>query len=709
VSEKSKIGSRLRPEFEDIFPLLLKQKRVIFVFMAAVLVSVLIGGLLKQPEYRASATLQVRPKSGQELQHREVMDFTVRGYFEIQQFYRTELQIITSRRIREEVLRAYNEMGFTDLLEEDNGLAKLSAIVTVVPEEQSQLLRITTVHTDPERAAIIANLFATTYAERSLEVRQEMSSSATTWLRQQLDEYQAKYDQVNEELLQFKRDNNLADVEESLNTLNAQFEALNRAYGEKSTERLIYESEVSHHFDLSKRNDYDRLSRLLTSPTLTALNTELSELLAKEAEYASRYGAKHPSTAQIQGELESLRRAVNSEVDRVLRTERAQLDALSESQERLSGEIDTVKQAMLIFQEKKVDFDKLAAKRDETERLHKSLSSRLEEVALASRTQSNNVSFVDHAVAPESPFKPNIPLNMIVGLFVGLLGGVALAFLREYVDDTVSSKIDVSTYLKLPFLGVVPVIPEDIPANEYDLYTYYHPRSSVAEAVRGVRAMVELNPTRPSPTRLLVTSSLAREGKTSMVARLGIAYAQMGKRVVLIEGDLRRPRLHQVFSGDNTVGLANYLMDAATVDDILTPTVMPGLYAIYSGPSTAHPNEALGTERMEALLSELEKRVDVVILDSPPSVPLADAMVLSRFVDGVVLVVKDGSISRSVVEQMVEELRQVDANILGVVLNNVDIARNGSRYKYYHAYRDYYTSYADSSGSQQSAEEEVAK
>jgi capsular exopolysaccharide synthesis family protein len=319
----------------------------------------------------------------------------------------------------------------------------------------------------------------------------------------------------------------------------------------------------------------------------------------------------------------------------------------------------------------------------------------MEDVRLTSRTQLNNVDIVDRALAPANAYKPNIPMSLVVAFIVGLVGGVGLALLREFLDDTISSQLDVAAYLKVPFLGLVPRLPEGVSGQEADLFTHFNPRSSIAEAVRGLRAMIEMNPSGPAPRRILVTSSVAREGKTSTTLRLGVSFAQMGKRVVLIDADLRRPRVHKVLGADNSVGLSSFLVGAADAEDIAIPTPVPNLYAICAGPSSDQPAELLGSPKMHELLDLLEKRFDIILLDTPPSVALSDAVTLSRHVDGVLLVVKEQSVSRAVVKQTLDMMKAVDANILGVVLNNVDLQRGGSKYKYYYAYRDYYSNYDD--------------
>jgi capsular exopolysaccharide synthesis family protein len=690
-------------QIEDIWPILQKQRSVILLFLATVVITTLIGGLLRTKEYRATALIHLTPRPGQEVAVNEVVDFNTRGYFEIQQFYRTQIQIILSRSVREDVVDAYNALGYDDLLPEDDGAGKLYGMMTVIPEEQSQLVDISVVHTDPERAAVLANLIAEVYSKKNLDVRRDASAGATDWLASELQDYEDKVTEANQRLYEFKAASSLVDVEERLTTLEARMDALNNVYGQKTTESVILQTTLASHEELLKTGSWAELSKVLRSPLLDSAARDQAEETAKLADLSSRYGPKHTEVMQSKARLASLEASVRREVERIVDGERAQLTVVDREIASLSGEIDAVKTELLEYQRRTTDYDALKADLTRAEEVYSRLSQRLEEVRLSARTQLNNVQIVDQALVPSSPYKPNIPVSLAVAIIVGIVGGIGLALLREYVDDTITSQHDVNTHLKVPFLGLIPRLPEGISAREADMFTHYNPRGSVAEAIRSLRAMLEMNPNGPAPKRLLVTSSVAREGKTSTTVRLAISFAQMGRKVVVVDADLRRPRVHKVFGTDNTIGLSSYLLGVAGIDDLPQPTPVPNLFTVYSGEQTDHPAELMASTRMEELLTGLEERFDVVLLDTPPSVALSDAVTLSRRVDGIILVVKEQSVSRTVVKQTLDMLHQVDANILGVVLNNVDLQRSGSKYKYYYAYRDYYANYADTESDSEKA------
>jgi succinoglycan biosynthesis transport protein ExoP len=691
--QKSALAPLIDFQLEDVWPILRKQQTVILLFIGTVLSVTLVAGLLRTKEYRASALIHLSPHVGQEVAVNEVVDMNTRGYFEVQQFYRTQIQIILSRSVREDVVRRYTEAGYDDILLEEDGAQVLAGLMTVVPEEQSQLVEISVTHTDPARAAMLANLVAEVYSDRMLDARRDASSDAVGWLGTQIEQYGKKVADATEAVHEFKAATNTVDIGERLSTLDARLNSLNEAFAKKNTDRVLLEATVESHLELKAKGRLEQLGKVVASPLLETASRDQATAIAALADVAAKYGPQHPEHRQAKARVDALQATVEEEIRRLIAGEEAELIALRSGEESLAQEIASVKTEMLEYQRKASEYDALQNELKRAAAFYDKLSSRLEEVSLTAETQLNNVQIVDRAIAPEVPYKPNIPMSLAVAALVGVVGGIALALAREYVDDTISSQIDVAAHLKVPFLGLIPRLPENITATEADLFTHYNPRSSVSEAVRGLRAMLEMNPNGPPPRRILVTSSVAREGKTSTAIRLGVSFAQMGRRVVIVDADLRRPRVHKVFGADHSIGLSSFLVGAATVEELPTATPVPNLYCVYAGAQTEQPAELMASSKMEEMLTGLESMFDIILLDTPPSVALSDAVTLSRRVDGILLVVKEQSVSRAVVRQTIDLLQQVEATILGVVLNNVDLQRAGSKYKYYYAYRDYYSNY----------------
>ena len=272
-----------------------------------------------------------------------------------------------------------------------------------------------------------------------------------------------------------------------------------------------------------------------------------------------------------------------------------------------------------------------------------------------------------------------------MALALGLVLGAVLGFVIEYADNTISSPEHVSTYLRVPFLGIVPRLMATDDDRDRAMYTFANPRSPASEAVRAIRTIIEFNPRVQQLKRLVVTSSVPSEGKTNTIVSLAVSFAGLGRKVLIIDADMRRPRMHHIFEVPKEFGLSSVLK-GASLESATLPTGVPGLDMLPAGPRTEGPNELLASQAMADLLTELDRRYDLVLIDTPPSGMLSDAAILSKLVDGVVFVVREQTVSRRMVRDVVYRLQQVGAPMLGVVVNDVDLSRRATKYKYYYDY-----------------------
>ena len=348
-------------------------------------------------------------------------------------------------------------------------------------------------------------------------------------------------------------------------------------------------------------------------------------------------------------------------------------------------------------------YERMKRDRDNAANIVEQMHARDVELELQAKTQLNNVRIVEDARPNPRPTSPNVLQNLLVGLVAGLVLGLGGAFLLEWLDDTVSSPHDVTTYLRARLLGIIPKVKDASDEGERSLFTHHNPRSNVAEAIRGIRTVIELDPSGEPPQRLMVTSALSGEGKTSTTLRLAIAYANLGRKVVVVDADMRRPRVHKVFGFERVPGLATTLLGEAPVDDSIRPTSIENLSFVPAGKAFDRPNELLTSDRFEEFLQALDERFDMVFVDTPPSVILSDARLISRHMDGVVVVAKERTASRTMVREALRGLRQVRANVLGVVINGVEFSRRnayayyGYGYGYEYAYSGYSYGHDDES------------
>ena len=322
------------------------------------------------------------------------------------------------------------------------------------------------------------------------------------------------------------------------------------------------------------------------------------------------------------------------------------------------------------------------------------LLSKLEEARIAAAKQTSDAKIIDPAYPPVSPVKPRKRLNIILGVILGLMLGLGLAFVEEYMDTSVRGPEEVESVLGVPVIGSVPEMGgKDVRER---LVTQYDAMSPTAEAFKGIRTNIRFSGAGEEVRVILVTSSGAGEGKTTVASNLGIVMAQMGKRVLLVDGDLRRPMVHKIFGMEREPGLTEVIVGEAELGVAIRRSEVEGLDVLVSGHIPPNPSELLGSVRMRRVIEEMRGRYEYVVIDSAPLMPVTDSVELSTLVDGVVLVARHRWTSTKMLKKTVELFERVDAKVLGVVLNFFSINASGYRYREYKRY--YYSYYHQTNG-----------
>ncbi|MFT7519195.1 MAG: succinoglycan biosynthesis transport protein ExoP, partial [Kiritimatiellia bacterium] len=621
------IDARLRPS--DILPMLRRGWVLIVLCTTISLIVAGVGVMVAKREYQATALLQIVPQTSQEVQGKQVMDIKSAGFQETERFYRTQMALFQSRKLSEKVIVQYNQRGYDDITLEDQGADLLRAMIEAYPQERSQLVQVSVTHHDPNNAAILANLVAKTFVTENIAVRQNAASDAKVWLEKNIVKVEQRHRSAVTSLLQFKSDNNLVDVDQNTTAMSSKMSALDHSFGSVTTERVLLESRISGHKALLKSGDYATLASMMDVPVLITLTRLYSEARSEHAAIAARYGAKHPEYSRSKARVAGIEHELTLETKLAVAAEVAQKKLLLQQEKRLTDERGNTKGDLLERQRLEASYMELKRAVLQAEATHRSLLKRSDELDLSSRTQLNNAHLIDEAIAPRGFVRPRITLTLLAGLAVGLIGGILLAFARALLDETILSPFDIESYIRLPLLGVVPHMEREgleVP----ELFTHIEPRSSAAEAMRGVRTMVEMGAGGAPRRRLLVTSSVASEGKTNTSINLGIAFAQLGRDVVVVEADHRRARLHKVFRLGNERGIADVLSGEISLDKAIFKTEVPGLYVVPLGTRNLASIELLASERMDAILSELDRKFAHVIIDTTPSAALSEGVILSR-------------------------------------------------------------------------------
>jgi len=489
----------------------------------------------------------------------------------------------------------------------------------------------------------------------------------------------------------------LLGADERYNSTVERFNTVQSAWTQAATERIEAQAVVEKLVQLQKLDDWAPLANHLATgrPGLQGLLASYDRLEQERSRLAVRYKDQHPEMIRVNTEISAIEAQIRQEVSDTVDGKKAELQVLQHREQALKAEMDAAQTDVEELDKQLIKLRVLEDDAARNESLYSSLDERRAEVDLSQVLRANNIRMIDSAIATEKPVRPVLAVNLAMAMVLGVLGGCVLAFLMEYLDVTVKTREDIEQVIGIPLLGVVPVVEPDeqralVEDVDRSLYVHARPRSTVAECMRSIRTNVLFRAPQTSVRTLLITSAAPREGKSFTSANLAAIIAMTGSRVLIIDADLRRPALHKRFGLTNEIGLCSVFSEDATVEQVIQHSHIKGLDVMVAGPPPPNPGELLGSDRMVQLLKSF-RNYDFVIVDSPPVNVVADPLVLSSLVDGVLLVVEANRTGRNVVVQAQARLAEMKANVLGAVVNKLNIRTAGYGYYYYDNYGYYYT------------------
>jgi capsular exopolysaccharide synthesis family protein len=471
---------------------------------------------------------------------------------------------------------------------------------------------------------------------------------------------------------------------------------------ESEGERVTLESR----YDFLRDPASEPLAYFLDRPGVQKLHLAMLDLETLRAGLGTRLGPKHPQMVEIGRQASEIGAQLQAEVSKEVAGVRAQFDAARVREERLHGKLDRMQVSAIALRDLGTHYDLLKSDLETATSLHQSLLKQQMETAVNSALGASNVRVIERPEVPTRPATPNVPLNLTLGLLVGVVGALGATLVCEHFDNSVKSSEEVEGLLQLPALATIPnfalarrgsplraLTDQRPPAAggvgpRAQIVVLTEPMSPVAEAFRSLRTAVLFSAPAAPPKMVLVTSAGAGEGKTVSSLNLATSLAEAGSRVLLIDVDLRKPSCHRALGIDNDRGLSSYLAGQSDLAGVTRQLATPRLFFIPAGPTPPNPAELVGSKRMRDALAEMRDAYDFVIVDSPPVIPVTDAVVLSREADGVLLVVKGHDTPRELVRRARDQLQQSGARLLGAVVNNVDLGW-GDMY-FYNRYYGYY-------------------
>ncbi|MFC7537248.1 GumC family protein [Sphingomonas sp. GCM10030256] len=661
--------------------------------------------LLTTPTYRAATTVQIEQQSAKILGTEDLEP--VPSAQEAERFLQTQVDIIKSRALADQVVDELRLAGKPDFLaaqgakplktgkdgakeKREQALALLEDSLTVTLPRNSRVVSIAVESRDPTLAASVANAYASNFISSNLQRRFDTSSYSREFLQKQLALTKAKLEESERSLIAYSRSAGLIDASagasgsaaevgpRSLTTAN--LVQLNQSFAQARSARL----EKEQRWNQAQATPLMSLPEVLSNPTVQQLTQRRAEAEATYSEELKRRRAEHPTVVQAKANIGELDRQIATLANSIRNSIREQYQVALRQEQALAGNVSQLKGATLAEQDRGVRYNILKREVDTNRELYDGLLQRYKEVGAQAGVTNNNISIVDKAEAPSTPVRPRPAINMALAGLAGLALAFLLVFAREKFDDAVRAPDDVEAKLHLPLLGVVPLVNKgaDVRAQLRD------PRSSVAEAQQSVRSSIELASADGVPPTLLLTSSRPSEGKSTTAFALARDFAAAGQHVLLVDADLRKPSVHRILGLPNKAGLSNVLARQMGLEQVIQPTDQPGLMFLSSGPLPPSPAQLLATNLLGELFTTLQARFDVVIIDGPPVLGLADAPRLAAAAQGVLFVIEANGAHRGAAKSALARLRGGGARMIGAVLTKFDARKIGyGEYGYGYSYR----------------------
>ncbi|MBP1717168.1 MAG: putative Protein-tyrosine kinase [Deltaproteobacteria bacterium] len=713
----------------DYWKVVQKRRWVIFAVFLIVVVSTAIVTFTMRPVYRGTTTIQINKENPQIVDFKEVFTVNTTDL----DYYQTQYKILESRSLARRVIQTLKLTDHPELnsrKEEsfwsgwaadfeknlpdwvpflpakgqtrgDEGSEKVQETLLVnrflnrVKIEPIRNSRLVKIHFDshyPDLSMKVPNTLSLAYIQQNLEIRFTATEKAREWLTGQLEDLKGKVERADETLQKFGSKHDIISLEEKENVTMQRLMELNEALAKAEAERMAKEALYRQ----TKGQNFETIPAILENRLIQDLKQAHIQLEAQYLKLLEKFKPEYPEMKRLKTQMESVYRQLQEETHKIATGIKNDYESSLRKENLLRKAFEEQKDRAMSMKQKAIQYNILKREADTNRELYKGLLQRMKEAGVSAGIVASNIQIIDQAEFLMKPYRPNKQLNLLLAAVVGLFLGVGLAFFFEYLDNTVKSPEEVEELIRLPSFGIVPAIDSrprkrigDGNSHPVELITHSHPKSAVSEAYRNIRTSILLSFSEKPPKTLTISSPNPAEGKTTTVLNTGIALAQTGARVLLIDADMRKPRLHAIFHYENGAGLSSYLSGNAGLSAIVQNSEIPNLSYIPSGPIPPNPSELLGSPLFKNTIQALKENYDHILIDAPPVLGFADSVILCSLVDGTMIVVMGGKTPRETLHQAREILMQVNARILGVVINRVDIRR--SHYSsYYHRYHYYY-------------------
>ncbi len=702
----------------------------------------LLNSVLTRPSYRATVIMDIENDRASPL---DVGSVPQMYYMFDPVFLPTQIRLMRSREVLERVVKRLRLADDRSLNGKTSGFLKMgqkapdgrstddaitrAAIaiqggIDVEPVKDTNLIEISFVDSSPKRAAEVANTIAESYIDWSLESKYRVVGQASRFLATQIEQLRSELDEKQQQLIDYGRKKDIVSSDPQANNTLQSVESLNKDYGAAVSDRIAKEA----HYNEAQTAPAESIADAQSNGYIAQLRGDQAKMEREYAEKLNVFKPDWPAMQQLKAEIDKgrqhLQATIQEAVGKARETARSDYLTSVRREESFKNTLRSQRLEAMKLNSNAVEYGNLKVEVETKRTMLDALLKRQSETDVMSRVSSDresNIRVVDAALPPSFRFRPSYRHDATRGLFFGLILGLGISFGLEFLDRSLRTPEQVENYLHLPALGVIPAVgptagkgygygyrygygygygygrrrkkKSQITAiGEADvaieLYPHVQPRSTVAEAYRSVRTALLLS--RAGGVRsITITSCFPREGKSATAVNLAVVLGQLGKKVLLVDADLHKPRLHEILRISNRIGLVSILAENLDPSKVVIKTELPGVFAVPSGPTSPNPSGLLASEAMTEFLSRAAATFDFVLIDTPPVLPVADAILIGHQTDGVLLCARGGKTAREQVRRVRDKLARSEARILGVLINNLEVPAGtnyGGQYGYYGTY-----------------------
>ena len=652
----------------DVMRDLSKRRWLMAAVVAAFMATTMVYNNLATPLYEARARLLLEPNSPEVVPFRPVTEDQGRL-----DYFVTQLEVLRSRGLARRTLEQLHLLS-TDPTRQSGQVSQLLGGLTVSPVRSdmgdTRVINLTVRWENPALAAQLATGLAQTYVDQNLDARRQGSRDASQWLAQRMIELRHEAGNSEQALQRYREQKDSVSLGDQQNIVVQKLAQLSAAVTTARTERLVRQTVYQQLTAMQESGaPLDTFAPILENLFIQGLKAELAALQRERRQLGEQLGDLHPEMIRVNTVIANAERRLNEEMAKVVEGVQNEYRAAQANDQGLTAALEEQKREVQKLSQQSIEYSALQRDAASTQQMFEAVRQRVKETELSGELQSNTAKILDVAEVPRAPVWPRRRLNLIIALLGGGFVAVGLALGLEYLNPRIAKPGDIATALGLPLLGVAPRIRglKNRPASLFALSAAYE------ESLRIIRTRIFLSPIAAAARSMAVTSTNPGEGKTMVASNLAVSMAMAGRRVLLVDADLRRPQLHRIFNVARSPGLSDLMAGGAKPSEALRESPTPGLSILTSGSAVASPIDLLDSERLHRLIQGFSQVFDVIVLDCPPVMAVADASIIANAVSSVLFVVRSGYTTRDAAQAAIDRLISVQAQVIGVVLNNAKV------------------------------------